>query len=384
MADPIPVLIPLINPNEPEAVLAALHVREGQRVSPGDLLCTLETTKSTADLASETGGYVIGLRFEQGQAARAGEVLCHLSESPLPGPGPAPLAGGQAQAGGGEAALPEGLRITRPALALARQHGLDLARLPTGPLVTESLVRSLVEPASSPQAGQKPGAPGSFSAPPAPFDPTAIIVYGGGGHGKIVIDLLQALAVYRLAGIIDDGRPPGEAVMGVPVLGGAELLPRLHGEGVRLAVNAIGGISDIAVRIKIFRRLAEAGFACPAIVHPTAWVERSASLAPGAHVLAHAYLGSESRVGYGAIVSTGVIVSHDCRLGDYANISPGAILAGEVQVGAGALVGMGVTVNLGVKIGAGARLGNGATVLTDVPERGVVRAGTTWPKQGSG
>jgi acetyltransferase-like isoleucine patch superfamily enzyme len=40
---------------------------------------------------------------------------------------------------------------------------------------------------------------------------------------------------------------------------------------------------------------------------------------------------------------------------------------------------MGVTVNLRVSIGARARLGNGCTIKADVPEHGVVRAGTIWP-----
>jgi acetyltransferase-like isoleucine patch superfamily enzyme len=40
---------------------------------------------------------------------------------------------------------------------------------------------------------------------------------------------------------------------------------------------------------------------------------------------------------------------------------------------------MGATINLNVKIGAGARIGNGATVKSDVPEKGIVRAGSIWP-----
>ncbi|HBY08259.1 MAG TPA: serine acetyltransferase, partial [Chloroflexi bacterium] len=54
--------------------------------------------------------------------------------------------------------------------------------------------------------------------------------------------------------------------MGLPVLGGAEQLGKLHAQGVRLAVNAVGGIGNVAVRIKVFGKLAAAGFACPAMV----------------------------------------------------------------------------------------------------------------------
>jgi acetyltransferase EpsM len=359
------VQIPLINPNEPEAMLAAVHVQTGQQVKRGDILCTLETTKSTADLVAEVDGYVAGLQHGPGDSVRAGETFCYLAEEP----GWTPLEPEPASPQG-KTNLSPGLRITQPALALAKEKGFDLGKLPIGPLITESLLRSLVEQPARP----------AYAAPGSPFDPTAILVYGGGGHGKSLVDLLRALGSYRVVGIVDDGLPAGASIMGLPVLGGGEALARLADQGVRLAVNAVGGIGDIGVRIQVFQKLAQAGFACPAVVHPSAWVEPSASLAAGVQVFPHAYVGSEAQLGYGAIVNTGAIVSHDCCIDDYANISPGAMLAGEVQVGPAALVGMGATINLQVRIGAGARIGNGATVKSDVPEKGVVRAGAVWPE----
>lgn len=365
-----PVTFPLLNPNEPEALLAALHVQEGQRVASGDLLCTLETTKSAADLLAEQAGYVVGLRSQQGQTVRAGEILCYLAEEANWTPPAAPEVLTEEIMTSLEDALPEGLRITQPALALVRQLGVELGRLPTDRLVTESVVRSTQSKPSSL----------SLAPPASAFDARAIVVYGGGGHGKTLIDLLRRLGIYQIAGVIDDGLPAGAQVLGLPVLGGAEVLPELHRQGIRLAVNAVGGIGNLAIRVQVFSRLAEAGFVCPAVIHPSAVVEASARLSPGVQVFALAYVGSEARVGFGGIVNTGSILSHDCTLGDYVNISPGAILAGEVQVGPGTLVGMGATVNLQVKIGAGARIGNGATVKADVPEKGIVRAGAIWPE----
>ncbi len=361
-----PVTIPLINPNEPEALLAALHVAEGQLVQPGDVLATLETTKSTAELEADEAGYVLGLRLAAGQTVRTGETLCYLGATP-----DAELPQDSLPAAEDHAPAPEGLRITQPALSLARQANLDLSQFPTGALVTEAVVRAALQAAQDPQA--------ALRLPPAPFDPTAVLVYGGGGHGKAVIDLLRGLGTYQVAGIVDDGLAAGTQIMGVPVLGGAECLPDLFNRGVRLAANAVGGIGNVAVRVKIFRRLAEAGFALPALIHPSAVVERSAVLAPGVHVFPLAYVGSEARLDFGVIVNTRALVSHECQLEAYANLSPGAILAGQVVVGSGALVGMGATVNLQVKIGRLARVGNGATVKSDVPENGIVRAGSVWP-----
>src|SRR3990170_6700341 len=270
----IPVLIPLLNPNEPDARLVSLNVQNSQQVSTGEVLCTLETTKSAIDLTTEAGGYITGLRFAEGQFARAGEILCYVAGSPDWSP-----------------------------------PGTSTPHLSTGVPHTESTT-----------------------------------------------------------------------VLGFPVLGGAKVLTDIYAQGVRLAVNAVGGIGNLNSRVSVFQKLAEAGFACPILIHPSAVVEPSATLSPGVQIFPHAYVGSEAQLGFGVIVNTSAVVSHDCSLGDCANISPGALLAGGVQIGAGVLVGMGVTINLGVKIGAGARLGNSATVKDDVPEGGIVRAGTTWPQ----
>lgn len=361
----IRVAIPLLNPNEPDALLRTLYVHEGQWITKGEPLATLETTKSTADLEASIDGFVVGLRFQAGQMAPTGETLCYLAESPDWKAPQSISAQTPSQEG-----IPEGLRISEPALKLAHQHALDLQLLPIGPLVTESMVRAALQKTSV-----KAPAPSTGE-----FDPTAILVYGGGGHGKALIDLVRRLGSYQVVGVIDDGLKAGTEIMDVPVLGGAEALSAHFAQGVRLAVNAVGGIGNLNVRLKVFERLADAGFTCPGLVHPLAFVEDSAQLSPGVQVMPHAYVGSEARVGFGVIVNTGAIVSHDCILEDYVNVSPGAILAGEVHLGRGVLIGMGVTVNLRATIGTATRIGNGATIKSDVPGNSVVKAGTTWPE----
>lgn len=218
-----------------------------------------------------------------------------------------------------------------------------------------------------------------FQLPDFSFDPTAIFIYGGGGHGKTLIDLLRTLGVYRIVGLVDDHLPAGSTIMGLPVLGGTSILPELYGRGVRLAVNAIGGIGDVSVRLRVFDLLAKAGFSCPNLVHPGAWVETSAVLDGGVQVLAHAYVGTESRVGFGSVLNAHVVISHDCLIGQCVNLSPGALLAGDVWIGDFTQIGMGVTINLHVHIGARVRIGNGATVKAHVSDGGRVYAGHIWP-----
>lgn len=211
------------------------------------------------------------------------------------------------------------------------------------------------------------------------LDAGDVILFGGGGHGKTLIDLVRAGGMLHVVAIVDDGLTAGSMVMGVPVLGGAEVLDQIYGQGVRLAVNGVGGINHVDVRVNVFKMLRAAGFAFPTLIHPTAWIEPSAVLEGGVQVLAKSYVSSESHIGFGTVINAGVVVSHDCMLGEVVNLSPGAMLAGGGKVEDYAQIGMAATVNLNITIGRSARIGNGATVKADVPAGCVVRAGTIWP-----
>lgn len=373
--DQIPVPVPLLNANEPEARLVALHVRDGQRVEKDTLLFTIETTKAAADVESPAAGFVRTLAA-QGETFAVGDILAFITATAdelLEQP-PAKLPSVISElhpssfipsAYSGQALPPSSLRITKPARALAESLGLDLAALPTDRLVTEAVIRNL-----------QPAAPAS---PSTNFSTSQLILYGAGGHAKTVLEMAQAIGAFRIAGIIDDNAAlAGTSVLGISVLGTRAVLPQLVAQGIHLAANGVGGIIDIGVRIRLFELLANSGFSFPILRHPRATVEASARIADGVQVFANAYVGSEAILHERCMVNTGAVVSHDCEIGAYTHIAPGALLAGHVHVGERALVGMGVTTIIGLKIGAGARIGNGAVLLADVPEKAIIPAGKVW------
>jgi sugar O-acyltransferase (sialic acid O-acetyltransferase NeuD family) len=355
MADHVVVEVPLVNPNEPEAMVVDVAVSDGARVAEGDLLCALETSKSVEDVYAEFSGYVFGLAAKLGTTVTAGGVLCYIADDPSWSP--------PEMSDDEEEAVPDDLKITGPAVAVAKELGVDLDELPRGVLVTERHVREVAAP---PSADLPPG------------DGRSVIVYGTGGHGKTLIELIRAVGALEVVGVIDDTAAAGSDVLGVAVIGSREGLARIRGEGVALAVNAIGGITNMSTRVEVTAMLVGAGFDLPILVHPSAFVEASATIGAGAQILAHSYVGSAATVGNSAIVNTGAVVSHDCVLGDHVNLSPGCVLAGSVRVGSRALLGMGVTTYLGIEIGADVRAGNGAVLNVDVPDGRRIAAGTVW------
>ncbi len=365
----IPVLLPLLNANEPEARLVEIHVKDGQAVQKGDLLFTIETTKAASDVEAPESGFA-RLAASEGDTLSVGAVLAYITET-----ADETVVSNQLSVSSHQLSVsdsPTDLRMTKPARALAESLGLDLSSLPTGRLITESFIRQITQ-------SQNPSIKQSHNLEITKSPNAQILLYGAGGHAKAVLEMIQAIGAFRVAGIVDDNPAlTGSSVLGVSVLGTRDALPGLLEQGVFLAANGVGGIINIEIRVKLFELLASHGFAFPILRHPRATVEPSALLDDGAQVFANAYVGSSAVLHEKCMVNTGAIVSHDCEIGRYSHIAPGCLLAGHVHVGERALVGMGVTTIIGLKIGDGARVGNGAVLLADVPARQIVPAGKVW------
>lgn len=198
-----------------------------------------------------------------------------------------------------------------------------------------------------------------------------ILVIGGGGHGRVVIEALLAAGA-EVAGVIDP-HPAVAATLpdGVPWLGGDEALARYQPVDYQLA-NGVGGIGE-PHRRSVFERLSAAGYGFARVRHPAASVARAGVvLGEGCQVMAGAVIQPGARIGADVIVNTRAAVDHDCRIGDHSHVAPGAVLCGEVTVGAGSHIGAGAVVIQGVRIGSFAIVGAGSIILRDVPDGVVV------------
>jgi sugar O-acyltransferase (sialic acid O-acetyltransferase NeuD family) len=214
-----------------------------------------------------------------------------------------------------------------------------------------------------------------MTSPAGPLDdPTSlprVVGIGAGGHAKVLIDALHAAGrpVYGLVDVATHHH--GSMVLGVPVLGGDELLTQLFDQGVRHAFLGVGTVRDTAARRRIWWQLHELGFDVVDVVHPAAVISRHATIGRGVTVLARAVV-NPATLGDNVIVNTAAIVEHDCVVGDHVHLATGCVLAGGIIVESGALVGAGAVIKPGVRIGTNAVVGAGSVVVRDVPANVVV------------
>jgi sugar O-acyltransferase (sialic acid O-acetyltransferase NeuD family) len=193
------------------------------------------------------------------------------------------------------------------------------------------------------------------------------VILGGGGHARVLIDCVRASASASLYAVLDCDRSLwGKDLIGVPIVGGDDLLPQLVQENVTKFVVGVGAVGNSWVRRRLFELALDQGLTPLTVCHPSAHCSPWARLGGGSVLYPAAVVNAGAVLGVNVIVNTGAIVEHDCVIGDHAHIATGARLTGDVRVGDGAHIGAGATVRQSLSIGEGAVVGVGAAVVKDV------------------
>ncbi|MFD0673676.1 acetyltransferase [Cohnella sp. GCM10027633] len=192
------------------------------------------------------------------------------------------------------------------------------------------------------------------------------IVFGGGGHAKVLIDVLESQKI-ELIGYTALQPSSDELFKNLKFWNENELaVSDLEKMTVRL-VNGIGAIGDPSLRKKIFERWTADGYTFVSLIHPGSIVSKHVEIEDGVQIMAGAVVQPGCRIGANSIVNTRASIDHDCVIGRHVHLSPGAVLCGSVIVEDEAHIGAGATIKQNVHIGKGSIVGAGAVVIKDVP-----------------
>lgn len=165
-----------------------------------------------------------------------------------------------------------------------------------------------------------------------------ILLIGGGGHCKSVIDVIEMEGTYSIVGIIDQKEFIGQKVLGYEIIGCDDDLEDLF-QQFKFAVITVGQITSPDLRIKLFNQLQSIGFKTPSIISPRAYVSKHANIGIGTVVMHNALLNANVVVGKNCIINTKSLIEHDSIIEDHCHISTGAIINGGTVIGQGTFFG---------------------------------------------
>jgi sugar O-acyltransferase (sialic acid O-acetyltransferase NeuD family) len=201
-----------------------------------------------------------------------------------------------------------------------------------------------------------------------------ILLVGGGGHCRSVIDVINETTQYEEVAIVDAIDKVGSILQGCQVIGSDDDLPRLISLGYRYAFVALGSVGISKRREELYQLLSKLGFEIPNIISRTALVSDSAHIGKGNFIGKGVIINTGVNLGNNAILNTGSIIEHDCKIGNSVHISPGAVLSGQVNIESGSHIGTNSTIIQGVRVGENTLIGAGSVVVKNIPS-GVVAFG---------
>lgn len=192
-----------------------------------------------------------------------------------------------------------------------------------------------------------------------------LLLIGGGGHCKSVIDSVMGNDFYDAVGVVDF---KDIYVSGVPVVGTDNDLPQLYSNGWTNAFITVGSIGNTTTRRRLYKMVKQLGFFIPTIIDQSAMVAGNTTIEEGCYIGKRAVVNTGSSLGCCSIINSGAIVEHECRIGDFSHISSGAILCGQVTIGNDSHVGAGTTIRQQIVIGDHVLVGIGSTVVKDISD----------------
>ena len=219
----INILMPALSPTMTEGKLAKWHVKEGDKISSGQVICEIETDKATMEVEAVDEGVIgkilvaegteavqvnapIAILVEEGEAVPAAPAAPAPAAKPAPQPAapaaaptpaPAPAAPSAQAAAPAPAARADGQRIFASPLAkrIAADAGIDLAKV-NGSGPHGRIVKADVESARS--AGTAKTGPKPTAATPGPTPAAPQPVYPAGETRKVPHNSVRKVIAKRL------------------------------------------------------------------------------------------------------------------------------------------------------------------------------------------
>ncbi len=158
-----------------------------------------------------------------------------------------------------------------------------------------------------------------------------IVLIGGGGHCKAVIDVIEQEGRFNIIGIIDKPELLGKNVLGYPIIGNDSELNNLIKRCENVLIT-IGQIRNPLPRINLFDTVLKLGFTLPSVISPRAYVSQHASIGKGSVIMHDVVVNAGAKIGVNCIINTKSIIEHGSSVGNHCHISTNSVINGDVIV----------------------------------------------------
>lgn len=197
-----------------------------------------------------------------------------------------------------------------------------------------------------------------------------IILIGGGGHCKSVIDVIEQENKFEIAGIIDVKEKIGSKVLNYEIIGCDDDIEKLS-KTYRNFIITFGQGKSNTFRKNTYNTLKKLNLNLPIIQSPSSHVSKHASVGEGTVVMHGAIVNAAAKVGVNCILNTQSLIEHDAEVGNHCHISTKASLNGTVKMGNSVFAGSACVIADSLSVCDNVTIGAGSSVIKSITEAGV-------------
>ena len=192
-----------------------------------------------------------------------------------------------------------------------------------------------------------------------------IAIYGSGGAGKEVYDLLDETPEERKKWdevlYIDDTVESGE-YWGCRRLTFEDFRKAVTPEEVKIVI----AVGEPKARQDLYERVKGAGYSLATLIHRLAYASPTAVLGEGVVLQDGVRVSAETVMGDNTFVNHRSMIGHNCVIGKHCQISANVMIAGCVEIGDTVFAGVSSCIRDHTKVGEHSILSMGSVVLKDV------------------
>lgn len=144
-----------------------------------------------------------------------------------------------------------------------------------------------------------------------------LVILGAGGHGQTVAEVAEQTEQYDKIVFLDDNAQN--------VSGTCSEYVRYKNE----CTEIYPAFGDNRVRLNWEKKLVSEGMRLAKIIHPLAYISRTAKISEGCVVFPYAIINTQVVVKKACIINCGAVVDHGCIIEEGVHINPGAVVKAE-------------------------------------------------------
>jgi sugar O-acyltransferase (sialic acid O-acetyltransferase NeuD family) len=374
------VYVPTVSVNEDEVKLVSWLKKPGETVKNGEIICVVETTKSTYDVETQSSGYLYYILGE-GIMIKVGDTLAVISEVEENDYSLIFSKIDSQRTTKGSQNESSDKRFTKKAELIAKKAGIDISEIKGDEqIITEDILNQYIESRKSKSPiGNK--AQGKILKVQDDLVDSIysvnrqerVLILGAGGGCNLVLDILTRSVKQRAVIILDNNKSlHNKTMMGVKVFGGFDLISEMWESGTFDSVISTI-VKDNDERKEIFEDLNSRGILFTNIIDVTANIRSNVKMGVGNLIVSGCYLAPSLTIGDNNFLAAYTAIEHHSVVGSHCTFGPRFTASGKVSIGDSCKFGTGVFVEPFVKIGNNVTVASGAILTGHIPENSIVK-----------